>query len=99
MANYVYGALLLHSAGKPIDEAGLKKVIDATGEASNEAQIKSLVAALDGVNVEEAMKKAAAPVAVAAAPAPSGEAKKEEKEEDTEKKSEDAAAGLSNLFG
>ncbi len=99
--NYIYGALLLHSAGKPIDEAGLKKIIDATGESSNEAQVKALVAALDGVNIEEAMSKAAMPVA-AAVPAAGGEAKaekKEETEEDVEKKSEEAAAGLAGLFG
>jgi len=97
--NYIYGALLLHSAGKPIDEASLKKIIDSTGEATNDAQIKALVAALDGVNIEEAIAKAAMPVAVAA---PAGEAKaekKEEKKEDTAKKAEEAAAGLGALFG
>ena len=64
--NYIYGALLLHSAGKPVEEAGLKAVIDSTGEAANEAQIKALVAALDGVNIEDAISKAAMPVATAA---------------------------------
>jgi len=97
--NYIYGALLLHSAGKPIDETGLKKIVDATGEAANEAQVKAVVAALDGVDIKEAIEKAAMPVAVAAAPA-GGDAKKEEKkEEDTEKKAEEAAAGLGALFG
>ena len=99
--NYIYGALLLHSAGKEINEENLKKIIDATGEAANEAQIKALVAALDGVNIEEAISKAAMPVA-AAAPAPASEAKeekKEEKEEDTAKKAEEAAEGLGALFG
>ena len=33
MTNYVFGALLLHSAGKPVDEANLKKVISAVGDA------------------------------------------------------------------
>lgn len=98
--NYIYGALLLHSAGKPIDEASLKKIIDSTGEAANDAQIKALVAALDGVNIEEAITKAAMPVAVAA---PAGETKaekkEEKKEEDTAKKAEEAAAGLGALFG
>jgi large subunit ribosomal protein L12 len=100
MVNLVYGALLLHSAGKELNEANIQKVADATGETVDGAQVKALVAALDGVNIAEAVKKAAAPVAVAAAPAASGEAKKEEVEEDnTEEKSENAAAGLSSLFG
>ncbi|MBL7160071.1 MAG: 50S ribosomal protein P1, partial [Candidatus Aenigmarchaeota archaeon] len=68
--NLVYGALLLHSAGKEINLENVKKVAEATGEKIEEAQVKALVAALDGVNVEEAISKAAAaPVAVAAAPA------------------------------
>lgn len=99
--NYIYGALLLHSAGKGIDEHSLKKVIDSTGEAANDAQVKAVIAALDGVNIEEAISKAAAaPVAVAA---PAGEAKKEEKpkesEADKEAKAAQAAAGLGALFG
>ena len=99
--NYIYGALLLHSAGKEIKEDALKKIIDATGEEADDAQVKSVCAALDGVNIEQAISKAAMPVAAAApaggdAPA---EKKEEKKEEDTEKKAEDAAAGLGALFG
>ncbi|MCD6476768.1 MAG: 50S ribosomal protein P1 [Candidatus Aenigmarchaeota archaeon] len=99
--NYIYGALLLHSAGKEINEENLKKVIDATGEPANEAQVKAVVAALDGVDIKEAIEKAAnAPVVAAAPAAPAEESKKEEKkEEDTEKKAEQAAAGLGALFG
>ena len=97
--NYIYGALLLHSAGKPIDEASLKNIIDATGEAANDAQIKSVVAALDGVNIEDAISKAAAAPVAVAAPAVGETKKEEEKEEDTEKKATEAAAGLGALFG
>ena len=100
--NMIYAALLLHSAKKEISEANLKKVTEATGEKVEEAQVKAMVAALDGVNIDEAITKAAMPVAVAAAPAVASEAKaekKEEKAEDTEKKAEEAAAGLSSLFG
>jgi len=96
--NYVHAALLLHSAGKDITEDGLKKVIDATGAKADSAQLKSLVASLDGVDIDDAISQIAAPAA-AAAPA-AGEAKKEEKkEENVEKKSEEAASGLSSLFG
>ena len=96
--NYVYGALLLHSAGKPIEETALKAVIGATGEAVNEAQIKALVAALDGVNIEDAIAKAAMPVTVAG-PVVEAKAEKKEKAEDAEKKAESAAEGLGALFG
>jgi large subunit ribosomal protein L12 len=100
--NLIYAALLLHSAKKEISEAHVKKVAEAAGASVEEAQVKALVSALEGVNIDEAITKAAMPVAVAAAPAASAEAhveKHEEKAEDTEKKAEEAAAGLSSLFG
>ena len=100
---YIYSALLLHSAGKEINEENVKKVIEATGEKADDAQIKALVAALKDVNIEEAIKNAAVPVAApATTPAATGEAKAEEKKEeaeDKEKKEEEAAEGLAGLFG
>ena len=98
---YVYAALLLHKLGKDVDEANLSSVVKASGAEVNEAQVKSLVAALADVNIDDAVK--AAPVAVAAAApaadaAAGGEAKKEEKKEDP-KKEEAAMEGLSSLFG
>ncbi len=99
----VYAALLLHSAGKKVDEAGVKKVLDAAGAKAEAAQVKALVASLDGVDIDDAIKQTAiaATAAPAAAPAQAaeGEAKKEEKKEDKAKKQEEAAAGLSSLFG
>lgn len=101
--NYVYASLLLHSAGKPINEDNVKKVVSATGEHPDDAKIKALVSALDGVNIEEVISKAAMPVAVASAPVASAatETKKEEgpSEEEVEKKAEEAAGGLAALFG
>ncbi len=97
--NYIYGALLLHSAGKPVDEEHMKKVLSATGQTVNEAQIKALVAALEGVNIEEAISKAAMPVAAAPANEAKAEKKEEHKAEDTAKKAEEAAEGLGALFG
>jgi large subunit ribosomal protein L12 len=98
--NYVYAALLLHSADKPVDEEHLKKVVAATGAHVDEARVKALVAALEGVNIEEAISKAIA-TPVAAAPVAAVAEKKEEKasEEEMEKKAEAAAEGLSSLFG
>jgi len=99
---YVYAALLLHKLKKEVNEANVSSVVKASGADVNEAQVKSLVAALADVNIDEAVK--AAPVAVAAAapaadaPAAGGEAKEEKKKE--EPKNEEAAMeGLSSLFG
>jgi len=97
----VYAALLLHSAGKSVDEAGVTKVVAATGEKADPAMVKALVSSLDGVNIEEAISQAAVAAApAAAAPAEAADEKKEEKkEEDTEAKAEEAAEGLGSLFG
>ncbi|MBI2659259.1 50S ribosomal protein P1 [Candidatus Woesearchaeota archaeon] len=101
---YVYAAMLLHKAGQKIDEAGIKKVLEAAHVKVDDARAKALVAALEGVNIEEAIEKAAMPVAVAAAPAAAHEHKHEAHDEKKkaaeEKKSEEAAAaGLGALFG
>src|SRR5512137_1417675 len=99
----VYAALLLHSTKQPINEANVKKVLTATGAHADDAKVKALVATLEGVNIDEAISKAAMPVAAAAAPAAAEgkkEAKKEEPSEaEKEKKAEEAAAGLGALFG
>jgi large subunit ribosomal protein L12 len=94
----IYTALLLHKAGKEISEGNVKKVLDAAGVHKDESQIKALVSALKGMNIEQAIKEAstmAAPAQAAHAPA---ESKKEEKKEEG-KSAEVAAAGLSSLFG
>ncbi len=99
---YVYAALLLHSAGKEVNEENVKKVIEATGEKADDAKVKALVASLEGVNIEEAMNKAVAVAAApAAAPAAAEEKKEEKKEEKQEEKKseEEAAGGLAALFG
>lgn len=97
--NLIYGALLLHSAGKPVNEENVKKLVASVGSVE-EAQIKALVAALEGVNIDDAVSKAAMPVAAAApVQAAAKEEKKEVVEEDKSKKAEEAAEGLSALFG
>src|SRR3989344_281427 len=79
---YVYAALLIHKAGKKVDESTVKKVLEAAGAKIDDTRVKALVASLEGVNIDEAVKKAAiAPVAVAAAPAATGHDKKEEKKD------------------
>jgi large subunit ribosomal protein L12 len=92
---YVYAALLLHKLGKPVEEAGITNVVKATGAEVDESKVKSLVASLKEVNIDEELEKAV--VASASAPAATS-ATGEEKAAEEEKK-EESAAGLSSLFG
>ncbi len=98
---YIYAAMLLHKSGKKVDEASVKKVLEAAGVKVEETRIRALVTALEGVNIDEAIKKAAVPVAAVAAEAPKETAKekKEEKKEEEKVSEEQAAAGLGALFG
>jgi large subunit ribosomal protein L12 len=102
---YVYGALLLNAAGKPIDEKSLTGVLTAAGVTPDSARVKALMATLEGVNLAEVLAKAetfAAPVAAAPAAEKKegkGEKKEEEKKEEKGVSEEEAAEGLSALFG
>jgi large subunit ribosomal protein L12 len=100
---YVYGALVLHAAGKPVNEENLKKVLTAAGVKVDETRVKALTAALEGVNIDDALKSAMTPAAAPAATAPAAEKKdekkKEEKKEEEKVSEEEAAAGLGALFG
>jgi large subunit ribosomal protein L12 len=101
---YVYGALLLNAAGKPIDEKGLSSVLSAAGVSPDTARVKALLASLEGVNIADVLAKAET---FSAAPAPAavekkdgkGEQKEEEKKEEKGVSEEEAAEGLSALFG
>jgi large subunit ribosomal protein L12 len=97
---YIYTALLLHSAGQQINEENVKKVLTASGAKVDDARIKVLISSLEGVNIDEVIKQTAMPV-VAAAPVPKEEktAEKKEKPEEAEKKAEEAVTGLASLFG
>jgi large subunit ribosomal protein L12 len=106
---YVYAAMLLHKAGKPIDEKSLTDVLTSAGINADPIRVKALVASIAEVNIDEAIKSSpammpavtAAP-AVAASTAPTaakpGEEKKK-KEEEEKKKEEAAIEGLGALFG
>lgn len=97
---YIYSALLLNSTGQKIEESSVTKVMSAAGAKPDASRVKALVAALEGVNIKEAIEKAV-PVAAAAAPAAAGQAAEGKKEEKKEEKvsEEQAAAGLGALFG
>jgi large subunit ribosomal protein L12 len=96
---YIYAAMLLHKAGKEVNEAGIEGILKTAGVEFDSARVKALVASIKNINIDEAIEKAAvAPAAAPVAAAEGGEAK-EEAEEDNEKKEEEAAAGLGALFG
>jgi large subunit ribosomal protein L12 len=102
---YVYAALMLHSAGKEVTEEGIKKVVEAAGVAVDEVRIKALVAALEGVDIAKVLSQASVmPVAVAAAPAAAATSAAKateapEKEEKKEEAEESGIEGLGALFG
>ena len=101
---YVYAAMLLHSADKEIDETGVSAVLTAAGGDADSARVKAMVASWGSVDIGEAMATAvAAPVASAAPAAASGGASgdapaaaaaEEEPEDDG-----GGFAGLGSLFG
>jgi large subunit ribosomal protein L12 len=103
---YIYAALLLHKLKQPVNEDNVKKVMSAAGGSPDEIRVKALVSALGEVNIDEALKSAAAaPVSViapqvagGAAPAQAA-AKPAEQAKEEEKKEEQALEGLSSLFG
>lgn len=93
---YIYGALLLHKLGHPITEHNLKQVIAATGSEVNEAKIKTLIASIQGVDINAELENASVITAPAASDSSAAVEKKEEKKEE---KPVESAAGLSALFG
>ena len=104
----IYAAMLLHKAGKEINEDAVTNVLKAAGINVDPVQVKALVASLSEVNIDEAIK--AAPTMMAAAPAaapaaPTAETKaappedKKKKAEEEKAKEEAALEGLGALFG
>jgi large subunit ribosomal protein L12 len=104
----IYAAMLLHKAGKEINEETVTNVLTAAGITVDAVQVKALVASLSEVDIDEAIK--AAPTMMAAAPAASAAAapaaEQKPKEEDKKKKAEEEKAkedaaleGLGALFG
>ncbi|MEM2927158.1 MAG: 50S ribosomal protein P1 [Candidatus Bathyarchaeia archaeon] len=111
---YIYAALLLHRSGQGITEEGIRRILQAANVVPDEARVKSLIAALSRINIDEILKGAGAmpfvgaPMAVGqgAPAAATSEAEKKGKEEEEEKeakekekKEEEALEGLGALFG
>ena len=108
---YVYAALILNESGEEINEDNLTAILEAANVDIEESRVKALVAALEDVDIEEAIEEAAAVPAGGAAPAAAGgeEAAEEageeeaeeaaEEEEDDEEEEEASGEGLGQLFG
>ena len=102
---YVYAAMMLHSAEKEIDEKSVGAVLKAAGVDADDARVKALVASLASVDIGEAMSQAiAAPAAAAPAAAAAGGASSDAPAEEAaaEEEEEDDGAGfegLGSLFG
>jgi large subunit ribosomal protein L12 len=111
---YVYAALILNESGEELNEDNITAVLEAAGVDVEESRVKALVAALEDVDIEEAIETAAAAPAPAAGGAAGGaeEADTEEMEvaedeeeaeaeaEEEEDEDEDASGeGLGELFG
>lgn len=98
---YIYAALLLHSAKKEISEENIRKVLAAVGIEINEAKLKSLVESLKSINIDEVLSSATSfAVPMQAVPQQtSQETKKEEEKKPSSASEEQAVAGLAALFG
>jgi large subunit ribosomal protein L12 len=111
---YVYAALILHETDEEINEDNLTGVLEAAGVDVEESRVKALVAALEDVDVEEAIETAAAvPAGGSGGAATTEEATEEaEAEEEAEEAEEEAGEaedededegdggeGLGELFG
>ena len=104
---YVYAALILNEAGEELNEDNITAVLDAAGVNVEESRVKALVAALEDVDIEEAIETAAAvPAAGGAVPAAdeadADDAEDADEADAAEEEDEDDEAdgeGLGNLFG
>lgn len=88
---YIYAAMLLHATGKEINEENVKKVLEAAGAEVDDARVKALIAALEEVDIEEAMETS---TITAAAPSGAAEEEKEEKEEEKNEQMEKLKTAL-----
>ena len=109
---YVYAALILNEAGEALTEDNITGVLEAAGVDVEESRVKALVAALEDVDIEEAIDTAAAAPAAGGAAGGAAdddddegdeaadEAEEEEAAEEEEDEDEEASGeGLGELFG
>jgi large subunit ribosomal protein L12 len=110
---YVYAALILNETGEEINEDNITGVLEAAGVDVEESRVKALVAALEDVDIEDAIETAAAAPAAGAAAgsadaadadddddeADEADEAEEAADDDDEEEDEDGGEGLGELFG
>jgi len=112
---YVYAALILNETGEEINEDNVTAVLEAAGVDVEQSRVKALVAALEDVDIEEAIDTAAAAPAAGGAAGGSSSSdddedeggdeadeggEEEEAAEEEDEEDEDASGeGLGELFG
>ncbi|ELY57934.1 50S ribosomal protein L12P [Natronococcus amylolyticus DSM 10524] len=111
---YVYAALILNETDEEINEDNLTNVLDAAGVDVEESRVKALVAALEDVDIDDAVSEAAAVPAAGGAAAggaaadegaadeeadEADEAEAEEEDDDDDEDEEAGGEGLGELFG
>ena len=105
---YVYAALILNETGEEINEDNITGVLEAAGVDVEESRVKALVAALEDVDIEDAIETAAAaPAAGAAAGSADADADEADEADEAEEAAdeaeedddEDGGEGLGELFG
>jgi large subunit ribosomal protein L12 len=97
----IYAALLLHKAGKKIDDAAIEKILTAAGVKPDKSQVTKLVAGLKEADIDSIISSAAA-VPIMAAPVAAAPVEKEVKEDKKKKKEEEEVdeepTGIGSLF-
>lgn len=90
---YVYAALILHESGEELNEENITDVLEAAGVEVEESRVKALVAALEDVDIEEAVEQTAAVPSSGGAAAAGDEADEGDGEESEEADTEEADGG------
>jgi large subunit ribosomal protein L12 len=60
---YIYAAAILHELEREINEKSMKSVLNAAGADVSESRIKALIAALEDVDIDQAVNDASAELA------------------------------------
>ncbi|ELZ31953.1 50S ribosomal protein L12P [Halorubrum distributum JCM 9100] len=89
---YVYAALILNETGEEINEDNVTGVLEAAGVDVEESRVKALVAALEDVDIEEAIETAAAAPAAGASAGGSADADASADEADADDDDDDDEA-------
>lgn len=89
---YIYAALILNESGEEITEDNVTGVLEAANVDVEESRVKALIAALEDVDIEEAVEQAAAVPAGGAGAGAGAASESEAEEEETEAEEEETEA-------